>query len=73
MKKLIVISESLNEILKKTAKKEGINQSHLIETALTVYLMMYKGAPIQAKKLSEMITPGQTEIFDFLKMEKQTK
>lgn len=73
MKKLIVISESLNQMLKEYSKKEGINQSHLIETALTVYLVMFKGAPLQAKKLSEMIVPGQTEIMDFLATEKYPK
>jgi len=66
MRKLITISETLNESLKETAKKEGINQSHLIETALTVYLMMYKGAPLQARKISEMIVPGQININEIL-------
>lgn len=73
MRKLITISEGLNDMIKSVSRKEGINQSHLIETALTIYLVMFKGAPLQAKKLSEMIVPGQTDIMDFLKTEKQPK
>jgi len=67
MKKLIVMSESLNEILKEVSKREGINQSQLIEVAVTVYMMMFKGFHAEARGLNELLKPNQPEILEIIK------
>lgn len=63
MKKLISISETLNKTIIEISKKEKISQSQLIETAMTTYLMLYKGATFQIKSV-KMTAPGQLKIED---------
>ena len=66
MKKLFSMSNQLADRLTKTAKEQGTTQSRIVETALTIYIMLNYGSPEQAKKLGDMIPSNQVTLFEEL-------
>ena len=54
MKKLLTLSNQLSDRLAQLAKEQSTTQSRIVETALTIYIMLNYGSPKQAKNLSDM-------------------
>lgn len=71
MKKLISVSDTVAKKLEAISNKEGVTQSSIVQTALTIYLLMYDSDSKNGMRLNDMITSvvsdQQLNIFDMLK------
>ena len=70
MKKLVSLSDNVGFKLEAVAKEQNTTQSKLVETAIVIYMMMYFGAPDQAKILTDLIPKNQMSMFDILEKKK---
>ena len=66
MKKTFTMSKILAERLAKLAKEQETTQSMIVETSLTIFMMINYGAPLQAHQLSDMIPKNQIDLFEEL-------
>ena len=71
MKKLISVSDTVGKKLEEISEKEGVTQSSIVQTALTIYLMMYQSDKKNSMRLNDMIVSAvhdqQLDIFSILK------
>jgi len=68
------MSVQLSDRLTQLAKEQGTTQSRIVETALTIYIMLNYGSPEQAKKMTDLSTSNQIDIFQELdKLDKRKK
>jgi len=66
MKKTFTMSNILAERLARLAKEQDTTQSMIVETSLTIFMMMNYGSPLQTKQLGEMIPKNQIDMFEEL-------
>jgi len=58
MKKMLNMSDTMNERLKTYCKANSVSNSQVVESALTLYLVMYETAKDMSKKLAEVMKIG---------------
>lgn len=69
MKKTVSLSNSTIEKLRQISEEQSINQSAIIETALTIYFMIHYGSPEQAQVITNQVNQfkhKQIDIYDEL-------
>lgn len=70
MKKMISISQMMDKKLKTIAVEQGATQSSIVETALSIYFLIYLGDKKQANKINDMMiearNSGQLDLIDEL-------